>query len=350
MSAVQSFYASRVATLTRQLDERAAAAERNGVALSVLRADFDLFRSLEDSLAQAWSTERAASEKLSRKLAKAEGKLESLEAEVPGLRAQAELVGLVRAEAELKEQERLTAIAEMGLATVDRDRAIDDAKEARKAEAKAKLEAHSLQRRLDRSNEVIDSLHLEYYGLLKSHVELTCLQREELVGTNDLLADLSQRQAELRMAALRDRLTDAEKLKKRYQRQVDVLCAESYMSGWENREFEGHPEVVTPDQFDGQKDVEKDHYSVGYYMQRLGSEIDITYPADVLKMLDEEKDGPSASAFAGKELVPVVSQGAPPTGLPLPGLGAIELSSGSEPEPEMSSLAEANTPSSSLGK
>ncbi|PON55788.1 hypothetical protein PanWU01x14_185970, partial [Parasponia andersonii] len=109
---------------------------------------------------------------------------------------------------------------------------------------------------------------------------------------------------ELRLAVLRDRLTDAEKLKTRYQRQVDVLSAESYRSGWENREFEGHAEVVMPDQFDEQKGVERDHYSVRHYMQQLGDEINIVYPTDVLKMLDEEKDGPSKFASIAKEIVP----------------------------------------------
>ncbi|PON85740.1 hypothetical protein TorRG33x02_184700, partial [Trema orientale] len=116
---------------------------------------------------------------------------------------------------------------------------------------------------------------------------------------------------ELRLAALRDRLADADKLRLRYQRQVDVLSAESYRSGWENREFEGHPEVVTPDQFDLQKGVERDSYSVGYYMQQMGDAINIEYPADVLKMLDIERDGPSTSAATGTELVPIISPSEP---------------------------------------
>lgn len=253
------------------------AAEQSAIALKALRTDFDMFRSLEEArvgtvVAHALSVERTDREELTSKLADAERRLESLEAEVPGLRAQAEFVGLAQAEAALKEQERLSAVAEMGLAVIARDDALDDAKEARKAEAKAELEAHSLQRRLDRSNEVISHLHLEHYELLKSHVGLTRLRREDVVSINNLLGDLSQRQAKLRLAALRDMLADAEKLKKRYQRQVDVLSAESYRSGWENREYEGHPDVVTPDQFDEQKGVEMDHYSVRYYMQQLGDD------------------------------------------------------------------------------
>ncbi|PON78514.1 hypothetical protein PanWU01x14_017720, partial [Parasponia andersonii] len=86
-------------------------------------------------------------------------------------------------------------------------------------------------------------------------------------------------------------LADAEKLKTRYQRQVEILSTESYRSGWENKEFEGHADVVTLDQFDKQKGVERDHYSVEYYIQQLGDEINIMYPANVLKMLDEENDG-----------------------------------------------------------
>ena len=134
------------------------------------------------------------------------------------------------------------------------------------------------------------------------------------------------------MAALRDRLADADKLKLRYQRQVNVLSAESYRSGWENREFEGHLEVVTPDQFDLQKGVERDSYSVGYYMQQMGDAINIEYPADVLKMLDEERCGPSTSAVASTELVPVMSP-AEPTKDPSEVAAAVDLSSDdSEPE------------------
>ncbi|PON64578.1 hypothetical protein PanWU01x14_122900, partial [Parasponia andersonii] len=112
-------------------------------------------------------------------------------------------------------------------------------------------------------------------------------------------------QAELRLAALKNRLADSEKLKTMYQRQVDILCAKSYRSSWENREFEGHVEVVMPNQFDDQKDVKRDHYSVKHYMQQLGDEISITYLTDVLKMLVVEKDGPSTSASGAKELIPI---------------------------------------------
>ena len=137
---------------------------------------------------------------------------------------------------------------------------------------------------------------------------------------------LLQRQAQLRLTALKDRLADAEKLKLRYQRQVDVLSAESYRSGWENREFEGHPEVVTPDQFDEQKGVERDHYVVGHYMQQMGDAINIVYPADVMKMLDEGACGPSTSAAAGGDLVTVPSP-AEPRKDPLEAAAAVILSS-----------------------
>ena len=126
-----------------------------------------------------------------------------------------------------------------------------------------------------------------------------------------VLVGLLQRQAKLRLTALKDRLADAEKLKLRYQRQVDVLSAESYRSGWENWEYEGHPEVVTPDQFDEQKGVERDQYVIGHYMQQMGDTINIVYPADVMKMLDEEAGGPSTSAAGGGELVPVPNPAEP---------------------------------------
>ncbi|PON62257.1 hypothetical protein PanWU01x14_139570, partial [Parasponia andersonii] len=129
----------------------------------------------------------------------------------------------------------------------------------------------------------------------------------DLAGINSLLVDLSQWQAELRLASLKDRLTDAEKLKIRYQKQVDVLSAECYRSSWENKEFENHAEVVTPDQFDDQKGVERDHYSIKHYMQQLEDEIKIIYPSDVLEMLAAEKDGPSTSAPGAAELIPASS-------------------------------------------
>ncbi|PON34204.1 hypothetical protein PanWU01x14_346200, partial [Parasponia andersonii] len=135
----------------------------------MLRADFDLYWSLDEArissaVAHALSIERARHEELVAKLA---------EAEADRL-AYAEAASLVQIELRLKKQELQSARANMGLAFIARDRAVDDAKEASKVEAKAKLEAHSLQHRLDLSNE---------------------------------------RQAELRLAVLRDRLADAEKLK-----------------------------------------------------------------------------------------------------------------------------------------
>ncbi|PON49170.1 hypothetical protein PanWU01x14_231590 [Parasponia andersonii] len=106
----------------------------------------------------------------------------------------------------------------MGLTVVARDRAVDDAKEARKAEAKFKLEAYSLQRRLDRSNEVNRYLFLDHKNLMGAHVEMSRKHSKNLTSINTLLVDLSQQQAELRLVALKDRLAYAEKLKTRYQR------------------------------------------------------------------------------------------------------------------------------------
>ncbi|PON40415.1 hypothetical protein PanWU01x14_297350, partial [Parasponia andersonii] len=217
--------------------------------------------------------------------------------------AHSEAAKLAQDELRVKEQELQSVGAEMELAFIARDRAVEDAKEVRKAEAIAKLEAHSLRRRLYWSNEVNRYLFLDHKNQMGAHVEMSRTHGEDLAGINTFLVDLSQRQVELRLAVLKDRLADAEKLKTRYQRQVDILSAESYRSGWENREFESHAEVVTPDQYDDQKGVERDHYSIKHYMQQLGDEISITYPADVLKMLAAEKDRPSTSASGAIELI-----------------------------------------------
>ncbi|PON34771.1 hypothetical protein PanWU01x14_341610 [Parasponia andersonii] len=212
--------ASRTFTaLTEEFNSRSALAEHSKAALAELRTDFDLYRSLDKARvssaeAHALSVERVKCEELATRLAKAEA----------NRLAQSEDVRLTQNE--LK---------------------------ARKAEARAKVEAHSLHGRLDQSNK-----------------------------------------AELRLTVLRDRLADVEKLKMKYQR-----------SGWENREFEGHTEVVTLDQFDEQKGIERDHYSIKYYIQQLGDETNIVYPADVLKMLAVEKDRPSTSASVAKELIPI---------------------------------------------
>ncbi|PON43357.1 hypothetical protein PanWU01x14_274560, partial [Parasponia andersonii] len=77
--------------------------------------------------------------------------------------------------------------------------------------------------------------------------------------------------------------------------------------GWENREFENHAEVVTPDQFDDQKGVERDNYSIRHYMQQLENEIKIIYPADVLEMRAAEKDGPSTSAPDATAITPAAN-------------------------------------------
>ncbi|PON31184.1 hypothetical protein PanWU01x14_371850 [Parasponia andersonii] len=95
-------------------------------------------------VAHALSIERVRHEELAERLA---------EAEAVGL-TQSEATRLAQNELKVKEQELQSAGVEMELAFLARDRAADDAKEARKAEARAKLEAHSLQRRLDRLNEV----------------------------------------------------------------------------------------------------------------------------------------------------------------------------------------------------
>ncbi|PON54840.1 hypothetical protein PanWU01x14_192060, partial [Parasponia andersonii] len=101
--------------------------------------------------------------------------------------AQSEATRLAQNELRVKEQELQSAGAEMGLAFIARDRAVDDAKEARKAEAKAKLEAHSLQRRLDRSNEVNRHLYLDHKNLMG---EMSHKHGEDLADINTFLVDL----------------------------------------------------------------------------------------------------------------------------------------------------------------
>ncbi|PON56063.1 hypothetical protein PanWU01x14_184220, partial [Parasponia andersonii] len=252
LSAIQSFYSAHVRDLTEELSSRSTLAKRSEAALIELRSDFDAYRGLEEArvsstVAHAMSVERARSEELAARLAQAEA----------NRLAQSEAARLAQGELRIKEQELQSAGAEMGLAFIARDQAIKDAKEARKAKAAAKLDAHALQQRLDRSHEVNRYLFLDHKNLMGAQVEISSKHCTDLAGINSLLVDLSQRQAELRLAALKDKLADAEKLKARYQKQVDVLSAESYRSGWENREFENHAEEVTPDQFDDQKGVER---------------------------------------------------------------------------------------------
>ncbi|PON35361.1 hypothetical protein PanWU01x14_336940 [Parasponia andersonii] len=228
LAVIQSFYSSYVGELTGLLNARAMVVEQREVTLAALRVDFDLYWSQEEArvstaVAHALSTERARYKDW-----------------LPGWPRQRERSSLSKL--------RFRVCAQ-------RPRAVDEAKEASKAETKAKLKAYSLQCRLDQSNEVIRYLYLGHYKLMEAHVEQTCKHSEDLADINTLLINLSQR------------LADAEKLKIRYQRQVNILSTESYRSGWENREFDGHVEVVTPDQFDEQMGVERDHYSVGYYMQ-----------------------------------------------------------------------------------
>ncbi|PON39280.1 hypothetical protein PanWU01x14_306050, partial [Parasponia andersonii] len=153
---------------------------------------------VSSTVAHTLSVERTRREELAARLAEAEAdKL-----------AQSEAARLAQNELRVKEQELQSAGAEIGLAFVARDRAIDDAKEARKAEAKAKLEVHSLQRRLDRSNEVNRYLFLDHKNLMGAHVEMSRKHSEDVAGINTFLVDLSQRQVELRLAALKDRLAD----------------------------------------------------------------------------------------------------------------------------------------------
>ncbi|PON60030.1 hypothetical protein PanWU01x14_155440 [Parasponia andersonii] len=302
MSAIRSFHSDRVKGLIEELNSRTTLAERCKAALAELRSDFDLYRGLEEArvssaVAHALSVEKVRSEELATKLARSEA----------DNAAHSEAARLAQGELRIKERELQSAGAEMGLAFIARDNAIEDAKEARKAEAVAKLEAHALQRRLERSHEVNRRLFTDHKSLMVARVEASRKHCADLDGINSLLLDLSQRQAELRVAALKDRLADAEKLKIKYQKQVDVFSAEGYRSGWENREFENHAEVVTPDQFDDQKGVERDNYSIRHYMQQLENEITIIYPVDVLEMLAAEKDGPSTSAPDATAITPAAN-------------------------------------------
>ncbi|PON71092.1 hypothetical protein PanWU01x14_075310 [Parasponia andersonii] len=135
-----------------------------------------------------------------------------------GRLAQSKGAKLAQDELRVKEQDLQNEGAEMGLVFITRDRAIDDAQEARKAEAKAKLKAHSLQRRLDRSNEVNRHFCLDHKKLMRAHAELSRKHSKDLTDINTHLVDLSQQKVDPRLAALRDRLADTEKLKTRYQR------------------------------------------------------------------------------------------------------------------------------------
>ncbi|PON59694.1 hypothetical protein PanWU01x14_157510, partial [Parasponia andersonii] len=103
------------------------------------RSDFDIYRSLEEArvssvVAHALSVERTRRNELFARLAQAEA----------DRLAQSEAARLAQGELRIKEQELQSAGAEMGLAFITRDQAVEDAKEARKAEAAAKLEAHAL--------------------------------------------------------------------------------------------------------------------------------------------------------------------------------------------------------------
>ncbi|PON78366.1 hypothetical protein PanWU01x14_020040 [Parasponia andersonii] len=110
LAAIRSFYTSYIRDLTEELNSRSALAERSEAILADVK--------------------RTRCEELAARLAKAEAnKL-----------AQSEATRLAQKELRVKEQELQSARAEMGLVFIARDRAIDDAKEARKA----KLEAHSL--------------------------------------------------------------------------------------------------------------------------------------------------------------------------------------------------------------
>ncbi|PON51901.1 hypothetical protein PanWU01x14_213140, partial [Parasponia andersonii] len=196
-----------------ELSFRSALVKRSEAALTELKTDFDLYRSLEEArvssaVAQALSAEGARREELAARLAEAEAnKLTHSEA-----------ARLAQNELRVKEQELQSAGTEMGLAFIARDRAVEDTKEARKSEVTAKLEAHSLRRRLDRSNEVNRCLFLDHKNLMGAQVEMSRKHCEDLAGINTFLVYLSQRQAKLRLVVLKDRLVDADKLKTRYQR------------------------------------------------------------------------------------------------------------------------------------
>ncbi|PON32132.1 hypothetical protein PanWU01x14_363940, partial [Parasponia andersonii] len=125
--------------LTEELNSRSALVEHSETALAELRTDFNLYRSLDEArvssaVAHALSVERVRCEKLATRLAMAEA----------DRLAQSEAARLAQNELKVKEQELQSTGTEIRLAFIARDRTVDDTKEARKAEVKAKLEAHSL--------------------------------------------------------------------------------------------------------------------------------------------------------------------------------------------------------------
>ncbi|PON55914.1 hypothetical protein PanWU01x14_184860, partial [Parasponia andersonii] len=188
LAAIQSFYFSCIRDLTEELSSCSALAEHSEATLTELRSDFDLYRSLEkarvsSAVAHALSVERTRREELAARLAEAEAEADNL--------AQSEAARLAQNKLKVKEQELQSAGAEMGLAFIARDRAVDNAKEARKAEAKAKLEAHSLQHRLDQSDEVNQYFFLDHKNLMGAHVEMSRKHSEDLAGINTFLVDLS---------------------------------------------------------------------------------------------------------------------------------------------------------------
>ncbi|PON48378.1 hypothetical protein PanWU01x14_237730, partial [Parasponia andersonii] len=177
---------ARIRDLTEELSSRSALTERNEAALAELRSDFDVYWGLEEArvtstVAYALSVETARREELASRLAQVEA----------DRLAQSKAARLAQGELRIKEQELQSAGAEMGLALIARDQAVEDAKEVRKAEAVAKLEAHALQRKLDRSHEVNRYLFLDHKKLMVAQVELSHKHCEDLASINPLLVDLS---------------------------------------------------------------------------------------------------------------------------------------------------------------
>ncbi|PON79069.1 hypothetical protein PanWU01x14_015700, partial [Parasponia andersonii] len=186
LSAIRSFYSARVKDLTEELSSRSALVERSVAALADLRSDFDIYRGLEEArvssaVVHAMSVEKTRSKELVARLAQAEA----------DMLAQSEVARLAQGELRIKEQELQSTGAEMELAFIARDQVVEDAKEARKAEAAAKLEAHALQRRLDRSHEVNRHLFLDHKNLMGAQVEASRKHCADLTGINSLLVDLS---------------------------------------------------------------------------------------------------------------------------------------------------------------
>lgn len=255
-------------------------------------------------------------------------KVTSLENELEG--AKASLSVLEQAKKGL-ETELQVKIAQLGMATsevssqkteLDQLREKITALEATNAEqAKAVMERDLLKNRVAEQEKVISSLSAQLSKVqdLFFHNQVC---DSEIANCFDLL---SQNLTEAKIAAVEQRKDDARRLKKRFMKEMNVNLARMFYEASEQVALPVESRSVTPEQICEKLGVEMGNFDPKLYLDRIKSEIEISYPADVLAMIAERKAAERAKMQVESDVVVLADPQLVQKSTPEQDIGSAEL-------------------------